>query len=188
METRLDGAAGDAIRSAFQGAPQAELLTGRADPHRLDAAREALQRAARATAPGVQVQGLTLDGASLSEADADAAANAEQAALTRAAAQARADGEAARQAQVGAADRALADVRGEGEAAVLRARGEGDATRAQILGAAYSKDPAFAAYLRRLDAYDAALNPATTTLVLSPDSNAFLSTFGRGPGAQTPGR
>jgi membrane protease subunit HflC len=183
VRARLDGAAGDALAAALQGAAAADLLAGRADPQRLRSALAALAADARAGRLGVQVSGLTLDGASLSDADAEAAAGAEQATLARAAVQARADGEAARQASLGAADHTVADIRGDGEAAVLRARGQGDAERAQILGAAYAKDPAFAAYLRRLDAYDSALNPATTTLVLSPDSNAFLSTFGQGPGS-----
>jgi membrane protease subunit HflC len=184
VRTRLDGAVGDAVASAFQGAAVADLLAGRADPARQHAALAALDKAAAVQRLGLRVSGLTLDGASLSQADAEAAANAEQGDLARAAAQTRADGEAARQAALGSADREAADIRGEGDAAVLRTRGQGDATRAQILGAAYAKDPAFAAYLRRLDAYDAALNPATTTLVLSPDSNAFLSTFGQGPGGK----
>ncbi|WP_174301137.1 SPFH domain-containing protein [Caulobacter sp. S45] len=79
------------------------------------------------------------------------------------------------------ADRDAADIRGEGERQALVLRGDGDAQRAAILGDAYGKDPAFAAFFRRLEAYDQALNPDNTTLVLSSDTG-FLSLLGHGPG------
>ncbi len=102
----------------------------------------------------------------------------------RQAAEIKAQGEAHKRELLSQADRNAADLRGEGDRQALEIRGDGDAQRAAILGAAYSKDPAFARFFRRLEAYDQALNPDTTVLVLSPDT-AFLDLFGRGPGGET---
>ena len=94
--------------------------------------------------------------------------------------QVRAEGEQHRRELLAQADREAADVRGEAERQALEIRGDGDAQRASILGEAYGKDPDFARFFRRLEAYDQALNPDNTTLVLSQD-NAFLDLFTHGP-------
>ena len=102
---------------------------------------------------------------------------------TRQVGQIKAGGEQHKRALLAQADRDAADVRGEAERQALEIRGDGDAQRAAILGDAYSKDPSFARFFRRLEAYDQAFNPDNTTLVLSPD-NAFLDLFGHGPGGE----
>ena len=94
----------------------------------------------------------------------------------------RARGDANRRELIAAADREAGEIRAQGEEQALEVRGQGDAQRADILGAAYGADPAFARFFRRLEAYDQALNPANTTLVLSSD-NAFLDLFSHGPEA-----
>ena len=118
-----------------------------------------------------------------SGADADAVSRRMQDAETAQASLVRAEGEAHRRELLTAADREVADIRGEGERQALEIRGDGDAQRAEVLGAAYSQDPDFARFFRRLEAYDQALNPDDTTLVLSPDT-AFLDLFGHGPSAK----
>jgi modulator of FtsH protease HflC len=50
------------------------------------------------------------------------------------------------------------------------ARGDGDADRARIFAQAYGKDPEFYAFYRSMQAYEAALQPSKTRLVLPPDS------------------
>jgi membrane protease subunit HflC len=52
-------------------------------------------------------------------------------------------------------------------------RGDGDADRARIFAQAYGKDPEFYAFYRSMQAYEAALQPSTTRLVLLPDSWFF---------------
>ena len=99
----------------------------------------------------------------------------------------RARGDANRREMIAAADREASEIRAQGEEQALEVRGQGDAQRADILGAAYGSDPEFARFFRRLEAYDQALNPANTTLVLSSD-NAFLDLFSHGPGAGRPAR
>jgi membrane protease subunit HflC len=71
----------------------------------------------------------------------------------------------------------VADATQQGE----QARGDGDAGRARIFAQAYGKDPEFYAFYRFMQAYEAALQPDTTRLVLPPDSH-FFRFFG-GPAA-----
>jgi modulator of FtsH protease HflC len=71
------------------------------------------------------------------------------------------------------ADRAVtvlvADATQRGE----QARGDGDADRARIFAQAYGRDPEFYAFYRSMQAYEAALQPNSTRLVLPPDSHFF---------------
>jgi hypothetical protein len=60
-----------------------------------------------------------------------------------------------------------------------QARGDGDATRARIFADAYGKDPEFYAFYRSMQAYEAALKPDNTRLVLPPDPRFFR--FSRRP-------
>src|SRR6185437_14680423 len=78
----------------------------------------------------------------------------------------------------------LADAQQIGETT----RGEGDALRTRIFAQAYGKDPAFAKFYRRLQAYEAGLGQGDTTMILSPDSSQFLDVFEKGPGGGGGGR
>ncbi len=52
-------------------------------------------------------------------------------------------------------------------------RGQGDAEKTKILGEAYGQDPDFFAFYRSMRAYQEALPPETTSIVLSPNSEFF---------------
>lgn len=62
------------------------------------------------------------------------------------------------------------------EAEILR--GEGDGKASKIYAEAFSRDPEFYGFYRSMQAYRAALKPADTTIVLSPESE-FLREFNR---------
>jgi membrane protease subunit HflC len=72
----------------------------------------------------------------------------------------------------------LADATQGGE----QARGDGDADRARIFAQAYGRDPEFYAFYRSVQAYEAALQPNNTRIVLPPDSR-FFRFFGGPSGA-----
>jgi modulator of FtsH protease HflC len=59
-----------------------------------------------------------------------------------------------------------------------QARGDGDADRARIFAQAYGKDPEFFSFYRSMQAYEAAMRPTNTRLVLPSDSY-FFRFFGR---------
>lgn len=64
-------------------------------------------------------------------------------------------------------------------------RGQADAQRNQIYAEAYSKDPAFFAFYRSLQAYRTALTGDTTTMVISPKGE-FFDYFGSEAGSAAP--
>jgi modulator of FtsH protease HflC len=190
-EVELGGAGNDRLRQVLDQAV-AQVAGGRttqvagADDGRFtEEALAAARRLAAAERLGVAVDAVSL--LSVQPADREAAISDMQRSEALRAAGLRNDGEAARQASLIQADREAADVRGEGEAQALVVRGQGDAERAAILGEAYGKDPEFARFFRRIEAYDQALSPDTTALVLSPDANGFLDLFGHGPAQRARG-
>jgi membrane protease subunit HflC len=65
-------------------------------------------------------------------------------------------------------------------------RGEGEAERNRIFAEAYQQDPGFFEFTRSLRAYEQALDGATTTLVLSPDSEFFRYFQAAGTGLAAP--
>jgi modulator of FtsH protease HflC len=166
------------LQAALSGASPSELQDDARASQALDAARRTAAR------DGLGVRFETL---SLSPAEGDASGGQLQARMAQQVAQMRTDADAAKRQALADADREAADIRGEGERAALVLRGQGDAERAAVLGSAYGKDPAFARFFRRIEAYDQALNPKTTTLVLS--GGGFLDLFANGPqGEGTPRR
>ena len=178
----------DRLRSLLQASVARALASSRrqdivADRRAvlMQAALNAMRRSAEPL--GVEVVDVALLDAEPTPAQAEAAARRMQDQETQQAAHVRSEGDAHKQDLIARADREAADIRGEGEREALELRGDGDAQRTAILGAAYGADPDFARFFRRLEAYDQALNPLNTTLILSPD-NAFLDLFSHGPTAQ----
>jgi modulator of FtsH protease HflC len=178
-ETAPIRAAVDAgLQAALTGAPAAELQDDGRARQALDAARRSVAR----DGLGIRLESLSLSAAAPAEGDGGQL----QARMAQQAAELRTEADAGKRQALADADREAADIRGEGERAALVLRGQGDAERAAVLGAAYGRDPAFARFFRRIEAYDQALNPKTTTLVLS--GGGFLDLFANGPQGGGPPR
>jgi modulator of FtsH protease HflC len=79
------------------------------------------------------------------------------------------------------ADRDVTVVLAEATQSGEQARGDGDADRARIFAQAYRKDPEFYAFYRSMQAYEAALRPNNTRLVLPSDSHFFRFFDGPSP-------
>ncbi len=175
LQQLLDASVTSTLRSARQrdGADDGKArLT--------QAALIAVRRAAVDARLGVQITDLRLVDALPPPSAIQALSHRMQEAERGQASQVRVQGEARKRDLMAQADREALDIRGDGDRQALEVRGDGDAQRVAILGSAYGADPDFARFFRRLEAYDQALNPENTTLVLSPD-NAFLDLFGHGP-------
>jgi modulator of FtsH protease HflC len=171
----LQRALASGVAAALTGLTSQELA--RVDAHADAAAKRSREVAVEAR---LGVEPVEVVFTALSPADPEAAGRRMQAQEAAKVQAIRADSEGNKRELLAQADREAADIRGEGEHQALVVRGQGDAERAAILGAAYGKDPAFARDFRRLEAYDQALNPQTTTLVLSPEGNDFLNLFAHG--------
>ena len=97
----------------------------------------------------------------------------------REAAEARAEGREQAQRIRAQAERERTVLLAEAERDAQRIRGEGDAQAVRIFAEAFSKDPAFFAFQRTLEAYRKTFAGGQTTVVLSPES-AFLELLGSG--------
>ncbi len=95
----------------------------------------------------------------------------------------RARGEQEKREIIAGADKEVAITLATARQEAETTRGEGDALRTRLFAQGYGKDPAFAAFYRSMQAYEASLGQGDTTMVLSPDS-AFFKYFERGPNAR----
>lgn len=134
--------------------------------------RNDLAARARASKLGIRVIDVRIRRADLPEANQEAVFDRMKTDFKQKAAGTRAEGEQKRLEIIATATQ---------EAETIR--GQADAERARIFAASFGKDPAFAAFYRSMQAYEASMANGETTLVLSPDS-AFFKYFSRGGGAQ----
>jgi membrane protease subunit HflC len=65
-----------------------------------------------------------------------------------------------------------------------RVRGAGDAERIKVFAEAFGKDPDFFAFYRSMQAYEAAMKPNDTRLLISPGSSDFFRYLGDPTGAK----
>jgi len=141
---------------------------------------------AEAQAFGIEVVDVRISSANLPMQNSQAVYQRMQTERQREAAEFRAQGSEKSQEIRARADRdvtvLVADATQQGE----QARGDGDATRARIFAEAYGKDPEFYAFYRSMQAYEAALQPNNTRIVMAPDSR-FFRFFG-GPTAAPPAK
>ena len=91
----------------------------------------------------------------------------------REAAEFRAEGEGAARRIRATADREVTVIKANATGESEQIRGNGDAERNRIYAEAFSKDPDFFGFYRSMQAYENALKPGDTRLLLSPDSQFF---------------
>ncbi|MPZ08931.1 MAG: protease modulator HflC [Kiloniellaceae bacterium] len=72
-----------------------------------------------------------------------------------------------------AADREATVIKAEADRESSILRGQGEGRRTEILSEAYGQDPEFFNFYRTMEAYSTALDPESTYMVLSPDSEFF---------------
>ncbi len=133
--------------------------------------RDDVQR--RANGIGVEVVDVRLRRADLPEANSQAIFSRMQTERQREATEIRAQGAEAAARIRAQADRQATVIIAEANRTSDEVRGEGDARRAAIFAGAFGKDPDFFAFFRSMQAYEAALKPESTRMVLSPDSDFF---------------
>jgi membrane protease subunit HflC len=82
-------------------------------------------------------------------------------------------------------DREVVEIVAEAQRESEITRGEGEAERNATFAGAFQRDPEFFEFYRSMSAYTQALDPAGTTMVLSPDSE-FFRYFRSASGTDTP--
>ncbi|MDH7799626.1 MULTISPECIES: protease modulator HflC [unclassified Beijerinckia] len=83
------------------------------------------------------------------------------------------------------ADRDVVVLRAEAQRQADQTRGEGDAERNRVFNEAFGKDPGFFGFYRSMQAYEAALKPGETRMVISPNTE-FFRYFNRPSGVAAP--
>ncbi len=144
-----------------------------------DALRDIRARAARSRL-GIEVIDLRIKRADLPAANQEAVYQRMKSNLQQQAAQTRAEGEATRREIVADADKQVTITLAKATEESFNTRGEGDAQSAALYASSFGKDPAFAAFYRSLQAYEASFADGDTTLILSLDSD-FMKYFKKGP-------
>ncbi len=137
---------------------------------------------AQAQALGLQVIDVRLKRTDLPPENLNATYERMKAERDREAADERARGnEAAQRIQAGA-DRTVIELVSDAERQSQIIQGEADARRNEIFAQAFGADPEFFEFYRSMTAYQRALRPGNSTMVLSPDSE-FFNYFKSGDGA-----
>lgn len=133
--------------------------------------RDRMNEAAKAF--GIEVVDLQLRGTDLPPENSEAIFNRMISERKQEAQEFRSRGDEISQEIKATADKERTIILAEARKYAEKIKGEGDAYVTQKAGAIYGKDPSFYEFLASLKAYEKALNPETTTLILSPQDSFF---------------
>jgi membrane protease subunit HflC len=169
-ESRLDGILRAQLREVLGSVTSNEILS--ADRVALmNRIRDAAKQ--RAQAIGIEVIDVRIKRTELPSQNLTATFQRMQAERAREAADERARGQEAAQRVRAQADRTAVELVSEAQRDSEIIRGEADAERNAIYAEAFGRDPEFFSFYRSLTAYERALGPNNSTLVITPDSEFF---------------
>ncbi|HSV03477.1 MAG TPA: protease modulator HflC [Phenylobacterium sp.] len=177
---RIDRLLNSTLRDILGSTTQTEIISTRR-AELMQASRIEMQRRAKAARFGVQVIDVRIKRADLPAQIQASVFRRMRTAREQIAAQTRAMGEQQKRQIMATADKTVTITLATATEEAETTRGQGDAQRTRIFAQAYGRDPAFAAFYRSMQAYDASLANGDTTLVIAPDSD-FFKYFERGPG------
>jgi len=204
LEARLPPIVNDAVRGVLGDVTLADVLSTRRSElmERIKGLVNAQVQGKRAelenanaefsSAPvdfGIEVVDLRIGRADLAQEVSESVYERMRAERQRDANDFRAQGEEIKRTIVGQADREATVLRAQATATSSIARGEGDAQRTAILNAAYGKDPEFFEFFRTMQAYREGLEPASSYMVLTTNSEFFryfANSLGEAPVAVSP--
>jgi membrane protease subunit HflC len=135
---------------------------------------------------GIEIVDVKIRSADLPPENSQAIYQRMQTERQRQATEIRAEGEQEARTIRAEADRQATVTVAEANGEASRLQGDGEAQRNRIFAQAYSQDAAFFVFYRSMLAYQAALQPGTTRLVISPDSD-FFRYFGSPQGVPSAG-
>jgi membrane protease subunit HflC len=177
---RLERLVNSSLRQVLGSASSNDIIAGKRD-QLMRATRADVITRAKASRLGIEVIDVRIKRADLPAANQQAVFRRMQTSRQQEAAQIRAVGEQQKRQIMAEADRDVTVTLATATETSSQVRGEGDAKRTAIYGAAYNKDPSFAAFFRSMQAYDGALAQGDTTMILSPNAD-FFRYFNNGPG------
>jgi membrane protease subunit HflC len=176
---RIERLLNSSLRQVLGSASSNDIISGRRG-QLMQATRADVAARANSSKLGIEVIDVRIKRADLPSQNQPTVYRRMQTSLQQQAAEIRAKGEQQKREIIASADKEVAITLATATETAEATRGEGDAQRTRIFAQSYGRDPAFAAFYRSMEAYEAALGQGDTTLVLSPDS-AFFRYFERGP-------
>ena len=176
---RIERLVNSSLRQVLGSATATDIISGRR-AQLMQQAKVDVEARAKASRLGIQVIDLRIRRADLPTQNRDAVFRRMSTSRQQEAARLRGEGEQKKREIIAGADREVAITIATAREAAGQLQGEGDAQRTRIFAQSFGKDPAFAAFFRSMQAYEASLADGETTMVLSPDS-AFFKYFDRGP-------
>jgi membrane protease subunit HflC len=176
---RLERLVNSSLRQVLGSASSGDIISGRRD-QLMVLTRQDVEQRAKASRLGIEVIDVRIKRADLPAANLPTVYRRMQTSRAQIATQTRARGEQQKREIIAGADKEVAITLATAQQQGETTRGEGDAQRTRIFAESFGKDPAFAAFYRSMQAYEAGLGQGDATLVLSPDS-AFFKYFENGP-------
>ncbi len=172
LDVRLGSMVNDAIRQVFGEATLTDVVSSERARLMTDI-RTRVNDSANKSEFGIEIVDLRIGRADLAPQVAEAVYARMRAERERLAADFRAKGQEQFQTITAQADRQATVIRAEAQRQSDILRGEGEGQRTTLLNQAFSKDPEFFRFYRTMQAYRNAINPDTTSLVLTTDSEFF---------------
>ncbi|WP_309643681.1 protease modulator HflC [Phenylobacterium sp.] len=179
---RIERLVNSSLRQILGSATFNDIISGRRGALMAQTRADVSARA-RSSRLGIEIIDVRIKRVELPEANQASVYRRMQTSRQQIAAQKRAEGEQEKREIIAGADKEVAITLATARQEAETTRGEGDALRTRLFAQSYGKDPAFAAFYRSMQAYEASLGQGDTTMVLSPDS-AFFKYFERGPNAR----
>ncbi|HEX3363462.1 protease modulator HflC [Phenylobacterium sp.] len=181
-QDRLERLVNSSLRQVLGSTTQSDIISARRDQlmqqSKLDVARRAKE-----SRLGIEIIDLRIKRADLPEANRANVYRRMQSQRQQLAAQFRAQGEQQKREIIATADKQVAITLADAQQIGETTRGQGDAQRTRIFADAFGKDPSFAKFYRRMQAYEAGLGQGDTTMILSPEDTDILREMHQGPGA-----
>lgn len=174
LEGRLAPIVNDAVRGVLGDVSLADVLSTRRS-ELMERIRGLVNTQVQiaTTDFGIRIVDLRIGRADLAPEVSESVYERMRAERQRDAADFRAQGEEIRRTVIGQADREATVIRAEATKQSSIARGEGDALRTAILNGAYGKDAEFFEFFRTMQAYREGLDPASSYMVLTTNSEFF---------------
>ena len=159
-----------AIRRVLGGATLAEVVKERREP----LMKEILSQVNREGKDyGIEVVDVRLKRADLPPQNLESVFNRMMADRVREATELRAQGGAEKNRIEANADRDVTIIKAEAVKKSELLRGDGDAERNRVFNDAFGRDPEFFKFYRSMQAYEQAIKPSETRMLLSPESEFF---------------
>ena len=179
---RIERLVNSSLRQVLGTATSNDIISGRREALLAETKKDVVARAA-ASRLGIQIIDIRIKRADYPPQIQESVFRRMQTSRQQEAARIRAQGEQEKREIIAGADKEVAITLATAREQAETTRGEGDAVRTRLFAQGFGKDPAFAAFYRSMQAYEASLGQGDTTMVLSPDS-AFFKYFERGPNAR----